>query len=105
MAYNVTVPSGGYVLNANGTSGSSWTNITTASYSQPQLTVTGNAEIEGNLTVKGKDIAKSLEEIEKRLAILVPDPAKLEKFEALKKAYDHYKLMESLCHEEKSSGS
>ena len=103
MTYNVTVPSGGYVLNS-GSNGTSWTNIT-SNYSQPQLTVTGNAEIEGNLTVKGKDIAKSLEEIEKRLAILVPDPAKLEKFEALKKAYDHYKLMESLCHEEKSSGS
>ena len=37
-----------------------------------------------------------LESIEDRLAILQPDPAKLEKFAALKKAYDHYKLMEKL---------
>jgi hypothetical protein len=35
--------------------------------------------------------------MEERLAILVPDSEKLEKFEALKTAYDHYKLMESLC--------
>jgi hypothetical protein len=31
----------------------------------------------------------------------VPDPAKLERFEALKKAYEHYKTMESLCFPEK----
>ena len=37
--------------------------------------------------------------MEQRLAILVPDPAKLEQFAALKKAYEHYKLMESLCQE------
>ena len=40
---------------------------------------------------------KALEDIQKRLAILVPDPAKLEHFAALKKAYDHYKLLEALC--------
>ena len=38
--------------------------------------------------------------MEQRLAILVPDPTKLEKFEALKKAYEHYKTMESLCFDE-----
>ena len=35
--------------------------------------------------------------MEQRLSILVPDPEKLEKFEALKKAYEHYKTMEALC--------
>ena len=104
MAYNVTVPSGGYVLNSNGSNYNSWGTITTTS-AQPSITVTGDADIAGSLKVGGKDIAKSLEAIEKRLAILVPDPAKLEKFEALKKAYEHYKLMEALCHEEKAGGS
>jgi hypothetical protein len=38
-----------------------------------------------------------MEKIEDRLAILAePDPMKLEKFAALKKAYDHYKLMEKI---------
>jgi hypothetical protein len=37
--------------------------------------------------------------MEERLAILVPDPKKLEQFAALKKAYEHYKLMEQLCQE------
>jgi hypothetical protein len=103
MAYNVTIPSGGYVLNS-GSNGNSWSTITTSN-SHPSLTVSGDANIDGTLKVGGKDIAKSLEAIEKRLAILIPDPNKLDKFEALKKAYEHYKLMEALCHEEKESGS
>lgn len=61
------------------------------------LKVTGDAEFEGDVKIKGISIAKALEDIQKRLAILVPDPAKLAHFEALKKAYDHYKLLEALC--------
>jgi len=90
---SITVPSS-YTISTGGTySTSAWTSNGT----QPNLTVTGNAEIEGNLKVAGRDIAKSLEAIEKRLTILVPDPDKLEHFEALKKAYEQYKLLEALC--------
>lgn len=93
---SVTVPSS-YTVASGGTySTSAWTSLSNNG-TQPNLTVTGNAEIEGNLKVAGRDIAKSLEAIEKRLAILVPDPEKLEHFEALKKAYEHYKLLEALC--------
>lgn len=97
---SITIPSS-YVLSA-GANGSSpmWTTNITSSPSQATLDVTGNADIKGKLTVQGKDIGKILETIEKRLAILVPDPKKLEKFEALRKAYDHYKLLEALCHED-----
>ena len=46
-------------------------------------------------------VRKLFEKIEDRLAIVLdPDPKKLEKFKALKKAYDHYKLMEKLIGEE-----
>lgn len=62
------------------------------------LHVTSDAEFEGDITWKGRDLGKVLETIEKRLAILEPNPKKLEKFEALRKAYDHYKLLEALCH-------
>jgi hypothetical protein len=52
-----------------------------------------------DITVAGKSLKQFMDKMEERLAILVPDPAKLEKFEALKKAYEHYKLMEKLCQE------
>jgi hypothetical protein len=53
-----------------------------------------------DITVGGQSLKEFMKKMEQRLAILVPDPAKLEKFEALKKAYEHYKTMESLCFDE-----
>ncbi len=53
-----------------------------------------------DIKIDGKSLKQFMDKMEERLAILVPDPAKLEKFEALKKAYEHYKLMEKLCQEE-----
>lgn len=61
------------------------------------IKIQGNAEIDGSLTVDGVNIMDVLNRINDRLAILVPDPAKLEKYAALKEAYDHYKTLEALC--------
>jgi hypothetical protein len=85
---------GTYSVGANGTSGSNW--ITTNS-SQSSLNVKGDAEFEGKVKVNGQDLGEFMETISRRLAILVPDPEKLEHFEALKKAYNHYKTLEALC--------
>lgn len=41
-------------------------------------------------------IEERLSAIEDRLAILKPDPEKLEKWEALREAYEHYKSLEAL---------
>jgi len=61
------------------------------------LRVTSDAEFDGDIKWKGRSLSKMLESIENRLAILTPDPAKLEHFEALQKAYKHYKTLEALC--------
>ena len=53
-----------------------------------------------DLKIDGKSLKEFMSKMEQRLAILVPDPAKLEKFQALKRAYEHYKTMESLCFDE-----
>lgn len=45
-------------------------------------------------------INQRLSNIEERLAIITPDLVKLEKFAALKQAYDNYKLIETLCKEQ-----
>lgn len=62
-----------------------------------QFTVTGDAEFEGDVKIQGRSLLKTLEAIEKRLSILVPNQEKLEHFEALRKAYEHYKTLEALC--------
>lgn len=92
MPSNANYTISGNLLNHNfGNLGMS--NITNSN----TLEVRGDANFDGDIKWKGRSLGAFLEEIESRLAILVPDPAKLEQFEALKKAYDHYKLMEKLC--------
>ena len=59
----------------------------------PSITVPEDADIK----IGDRSLKTFMDTMEKRLAILQPDPAKLEKFEALKKAYEHYKHRESLC--------
>ena len=101
--YNVGTGSGGGgatfgTYTTNGTSGSTWQTINTSgSGSSGSLQVKGDAEFEGKVKVNGQDLGEFMETISKRLAILVPDPEKLEHFEALKKAYNHYKTLEALC--------
>lgn len=97
-------PSYNVGIGATGSNGSNYSYITTNNtagswntISNPGLTCSGDANFEGDVKIKGISIAKALDDINKRLAILVPDPAKLEHFAALKKAYDHYKLLEALC--------
>jgi len=83
-----------------------WGNTT---YSLNNSVNYGNVNITGNgidlgsgtdLKVDGKSLKEFMSKMEQRLSILVPDPDKLEKFEALKKAYEHYKTMERLCFDE-----
>ena len=95
------VGSSGSFLTSNGANGTSWSNtwsIGSSTSSNPSsLNVKGDAEFDGDVKIKGVSIAKTLEAINERLAILHPDPAKLEHFAALKKAYEHYKTLEALC--------
>lgn len=86
---------GNITLNGSSTWGTGSTKI--GSYNPSKLQVCGDAEFEGDVKIKGVSIAEQIEKINQRLAILVPDPAKLEHFAALKKAYDHYKTLEALC--------
>jgi hypothetical protein len=94
--YTFNTGAGSVVLNG---ASSAWTS-SSGNLTGAGLHVTSDAEFEGDITVKGKSLNKWMETMERRLAILQPNPKKLKKFEALQKAYDHYKLLEALCHSE-----
>ena len=91
-------------INANsqwttGTSGYTFNNSITPS--TVNINTTGIEMAAGtDIKIDGQSLKEFMKKMEQRLAILVPDPKKLEKFEALKKAYEHYKTMESLCFDE-----
>lgn len=96
---STTITTTGGTLGASGPQGGTWSNQSFYyNIPPPPLTVSGNtAEFNGKVTLNGKDLSEALENIEKRLAILTPNPKKLEKFAALQKAYENYKTLEALC--------
>ena len=86
----------GMYYTSTGTGHYNWNNPSTVNISNTGIDMAAGTDI----TVDGKSLKQFMDKMEERLAILVPDPAKLEKFQALKKAYEHYKLMEKLCQEQ-----
>lgn len=66
--------------------------------SQPQsnksLTVHGDAEFNGKLMVKGKDLSETIEKIESRLGILHPNKELEAEWAELKELGDKYRAME-----------
>ena len=99
------ISNGGYTIGSTGTngqfyttgaSGNNWNNPPTVNITGTGIDMAAGTDI----TVGGKSLKEFMNKMEERLAILIPDPKKLEQFAALKKAYEHYKLMESLCQEQ-----
>lgn len=98
----ITLPSSSYVTSIGGST-ISYTG-TGSSYNWNNTSSTVNISTDGidmaagtDLKIDGKSLKEFMSKMEQRLSILVPDPVKLEKFEALKRAYEHYKTMEALC--------
>lgn len=58
------------------------------------LEVKGDANFHGDIKVKGKDLVKSLELIEERLAILHPNTELEEKWEQLRELRNQYMKLE-----------
>ena len=86
-----TTGTSGYAINSG-----NWNSPSTVNISTDGIDMAAGTDIK----IDGKSLKEFMKKMEQRLAILVPDPVKLEKFEALKKAYEHYKTMESLCFDE-----
>lgn len=90
-----------YTINISDTTGSAYTfSSNPYTFSNPnsgQLVVNGE---DADVVINGKSMKTFMEKMEERLAILQPDSAKLEKFEALRKAYENYKLIEKMIGED-----
>jgi hypothetical protein len=100
-----TGASGSYYISTGAGSNGTWSTQPYSIYNNGVGTITGSSGLhvstdaifEGDIKWKGRSLGDMLSTIEKRLAILTPDPAKLEHFESLQKAYQHYKTLEALC--------
>ena len=96
----------GQVYTTNGTGGISWGNLngtttTWGAISQDEnlkgntLSVKGNADFDGEVTIKGKSLTDMFEKIEERLAILHPNPKLEDKWDELKELGKRYKELEA----------
>lgn len=84
---------GGYTFTSSASAGSWGSTSNSVNISQSGIDLKEGADIK----IGGRSLVKFMETLEQRLAILQPDPGKLEQFAALKAAYEHYKLLEALC--------
>jgi hypothetical protein len=87
------MPGSGQVLTSNGTSGS-WITAD-PSLKGASLSVKGDADFEGEVTIKGKSLTGMIEKIEERLAILHPNEKLEEKWDELKELGKRYKELEA----------
>lgn len=100
---SVTIPNGGYTIGpfTTGTSGATWT----SGYSNPNASITakGKLKLEGenaDIEINGERLSDWMKTVNQRLLILQPNPHLQEKYEALQQAYEHYKTLEALLHDE-----
>ena len=93
----VTGPSGVYTVTGSNGSSTNWGDTITLSndIKGASLQVKGDAEFEGDVTIKGKSINDSLERIEERLAILRPNEELEEKWEKLRGLRQAYMELEA----------
>ena len=87
------------VSNGAGT-GANWATNVARTTAKGQLHLEGE---DADLVINGVKLSEILNGITDRLAILQPKSELLEKYENLREAYEHYKTLEALLHEESTS--
>ena len=91
---NGTSANPGQVLTSNGTN-TGWITQADPSLKGATLSVKGDADFEGNVTIKGKNLTEIFEKIEERLAILHPNPELEDRWDELKDLAKRYKELEA----------
>jgi hypothetical protein len=85
---------GGYTFQQNPWQSPNITLSQNTNLNGSQLSIKGDADIDGDLIVKGKSILTSLEKIEERLAIYKSNPELEEKWDELRDLANKYKELE-----------
>jgi hypothetical protein len=98
---NTTIPKATYANTSITGTGLTYSTATTASpiwNTSATLNTAPRVQIsDGDIVLDGISLRDTITKLQDRLAILQPKPEHLEQFEALRQAYDHYKMLEALC--------
>lgn len=93
-ATNNIIYAGGGSGGGGGTGAYTWATNTSAALTPNQLHVTGDAEFQGNITVKGRNLTDWLETVDSRLGILQANPGLETEFDELRALGDAYREAE-----------
>jgi len=91
---NGTSGGSGQLLTSNGTN-TSWVTMAEPNIKGATLKVNGDADFDGEVTIKGKKLSDMFEKIEERLAILHPNEKLEDKWDELKELGKRYKELEA----------
>jgi hypothetical protein len=85
--------SNGYTYTTTGTgAGNPW--IATGTNASNTLSVRGDAEFDGDVTVKGRSLSEFMDSVEQRLNILRPNPTLEEEWDQLRALGEQYRELE-----------
>jgi hypothetical protein len=87
----VTTGTGGYTFNNITTSTSPWIAVNDGTST---LTVTGDADVGGDIKVKGRSLAEFMETVEQRLNMLRPNPQLEAEWDQLRELGEQYRALE-----------
>ena len=96
-----TMPGGAGTYYTSGPTGPTWTGTTTSNQANVKITGKNPTLITDKSEINIDELAEMMKVLKERLLILVPNFEKHEHYQALKKAYDHYRMIEALIQEEK----
>jgi hypothetical protein len=87
----VTTGTGGYTFNNITTSASPWIAVNDGTST---LSVTGDADIGGDIKVKGRSLAEFMDSVEQRLNMLQPNPKLEQEWNQLRELGEQYRQLE-----------
>ena len=91
VATTVTTGTGGYTFNNITTSASPWIAVNDGTST---LSVTGDADVGGDIKVKGRSLAEFMASVEQRLNMLRPNPALEAEWDQLRELGEQYRALE-----------
>ena len=99
--YNISDLNTTWLTGASGSNGYTYTTgatvnpwIATGTNASHTVSVKGDAEFDGEVTVKGRSLSEFMESVEQRLNILRPDPALEAEWDQLRALGEQYRALE-----------
>ncbi len=94
--YSIGPSTGGYTYTTN-TTAQPWAISTNGT--DTTLSVTGDADFDGDVKIQGRSLAEFMQQVEQRLNMLQPNPEMEQEWDQLRELGEQYRELEQQCKE------